>query len=59
MFSLFRLSAALAVWKINYCTADYQRCARFQRANAGLSVPVNLMPNGKMLSRPGGEGEKP
>jgi len=51
MFGLFSLAGALAVWKTNYCSADYTRCERFQRAQQGRQVPNNLMPNGALLRK--------
>lgn len=57
MYNLFKLSSSLAVWKINYCAADYTRCARYMHAALGRSVPINLMPNGSLLKR-GGSGDK-
>lgn len=51
MFGLFSLAGALAVWKTNYCSADYTRCERFQRAQQGRQVPTNLMPNGALLRK--------
>lgn len=51
MYSLFRLSGTLAVWKINYCAADYTRCARYMRSSLGQSVPPHLMPNGQLLKK--------
>jgi len=51
MYRLFKLAGSLAVWKINYCGADFTRCARYQRSSTGQSVPLNLMPNGGFLKR--------
>ncbi len=54
MYELFQLQGALNVWKMNYCRGDYGRCARYKMSEVGGSPPVNLMPNGKLLNRPGG-----
>jgi hypothetical protein len=51
MFGLFSLAGALATWKTNYCSADYTRCERYQRALQGRVVPNNLMPNGALLRK--------
>jgi hypothetical protein len=51
MFGLFSLAGALATWKTNYCSADYARCERYQRALQGRVVPNNLMPNGALLRK--------
>lgn len=56
MYRLFTYAGTLGAWKINYCTGDYARCQRYQRAVAGQQVPINLMPNGALLKKkPGGE----
>ena len=49
MFPLFKHEGTLAVWKINYCQADYTRCARYEQASQGTRPPRELLPNGKML----------
>ncbi|MEW5849810.1 MAG: hypothetical protein AB2A00_13410 [Myxococcota bacterium] len=51
MYALFNYSATLQVWKINYCTADYERCERYKRSLEGRPVPQNLMPNGVLLQK--------
>ena len=53
MYSLFKLAGALAVWKTNYCEADFSRCARFSTSARGEAVPINLLPNGSLLRKPG------
>lgn len=50
MYSLFSHSGTLAVWKINYCTSEFTRCARYQRSLEGRLVPITLLPNGKELN---------
>ncbi len=59
LFAVFTMNSALAVWKINYCTADFERCARYQLAQVGQPAPQTLLPNGKSLALPhltGGAG---
>ncbi len=51
MYDLFTYSGTLAVWKINYCQADYEGCERYRLSSEGKPVPVNLMPNGKTLRK--------
>ena len=52
MYQIFNYTGTLEVWKANYCTSDYERCERFKRAAEGRRVPINLLPNGKMLNKP-------
>lgn len=49
MFAMFKVAHALEVWKINYCRAAYERCARYQAAATGKPVPLALLPNGQLL----------
>ena len=51
MFELFTLPGTLAAFKINYCTAEYERCKRYELVNEGKPVPKNLMPNGALLRK--------
>ncbi|HET8540132.1 MAG TPA: hypothetical protein VFL83_09710 [Anaeromyxobacter sp.] len=50
LFAVFTVNSALTVWKSNYCTAEYARCARCQLSAAGKPVPQNLLPNGRTLN---------
>lgn len=50
LFAVFTMNSALTVWKMNYCTAEFTRCARYQLSEEGKSVPQNLLPNGKSLA---------
>jgi hypothetical protein len=50
LFTVFTMNSALTVWKMNYCTAEFSRCARYQLSERGEPVPQNLLPNGKLLA---------
>ena len=50
LFVQFALNPALDVWKHHYCEATYRRCVRYQQSSAGQSVPLTLLPNGKIVS---------
>ncbi len=52
LFKQFSLKASLAVWTSRYCEGDFARCARLQLATGGKPVPLNLLPNGRMLDVP-------
>jgi hypothetical protein len=52
MYGLFTLAGTLSVWQAHYCNADFEKCERYQRTLRGEHVPVNLLPNGKMLKVP-------
>ncbi len=49
LYARFSQASFLRIWQITYCEADFTRCERFQRLNAGAEVPANLLPNGTTL----------
>lgn len=54
IYGLFNHSGTLAVFKIRYCNAEFENCARYQLACKGRPVPQRLMPNGQTLKMPAG-----
>jgi hypothetical protein len=52
LYPMFLLQASLKTWQIRYCELNYVDCARYQIAKRGESVPLQLLPNGKMLPIP-------
>jgi hypothetical protein len=53
LFAQFALNPALKVWQIHYCDTDqHARCTRYQMSLAGQAVPLNLLPNGKIVEAP-------
>lgn len=52
MYSLFNLKATLGVWKAFYCEDRVTDCQRLKLFEAGKQVPVNMLPNGKLLDVP-------
>jgi len=50
LFGLFTIKASLAIWKARYCEGEFGRCERLKLAQELKPVPVNLLPNGKLLS---------
>ena len=52
LFKQFSIKASLAVWTARYCESDFARCARLQLATEGKPIPLNLLPNGRMLGVP-------
>lgn len=51
LFPAFSQNGFLRVWQINYCEANFERCARYESALRGERVPMTLLPNGKSLSK--------
>ena len=52
LYKAFAMKSSLRVWKTYYCEGDFNRCERLKVANAGASVPPNMLPNGRMLEVP-------
>ena len=49
LFPQFVLRQNKRFWQANYCEADFELCARYQRGNAGEEVPDTLLPDGKHI----------
>jgi hypothetical protein len=45
-FNNLALPAVAETLKAHYCRGDYSSCARYQLAQAGEAVPLDLWPNG-------------
>lgn len=52
LFAQFAMRSSLDVWKTYYCEGDFARCERWKLVKAGRPVPLNLLPNGRMLEVP-------
>jgi hypothetical protein len=52
LFKQFSMKSSLKVWQAYYCEGDWSRCARWKLVDAGRPVPMNLLPNGRMLTVP-------
>lgn len=51
LFAQFAMESALAIWKQHFCDGEYAKCARYQLGLKGGTVPITLMPNGKMMEK--------
>ena len=49
LFKQFSINASLRVWTARYCEKGFSSCERFKLAREGRQVPLNLLPNGRML----------
>jgi hypothetical protein len=56
LFPLFHHTSFLNVWKIQFCEAEFERCARHKLASAAKPIPPNLLPNGRLMPVPKKEG---
>ena len=52
LFRQFSMKSSLAVWQSYYCDGMYERCQRWQLVGKGQQVPLNLLPNGRLLEVP-------
>ena len=51
LFAQFAMEPALAIWKKHFCDGDFTKCARYQLGLKGATVPITLLPNGKMIEK--------
>lgn len=51
MFTLFRVSGTEEIWKVRYCLDEYEKCARHELNQQGQIVPIDLLPNGRLLRK--------
>ena len=49
LFAQFAMEPALAIWKQHFCDGEHTKCARYQLGLKGQTVPITLLPNGKMI----------
>lgn len=49
LFVQFAMNPALALWKQHYCEGEHSRCVRYRMSNSGRTVPLTLLPNGRMV----------
>jgi hypothetical protein len=52
LFKQFSMKSSLKVWQAYYCEGDWSRCERWKLVSEGRPVPMNLLPNGRMLDVP-------
>lgn len=57
LYPQFAFNSALKIWQLHYCEGDYARCARYQLALSGQSIPLNLLPNGQEVEAPRSSAE--
>ena len=49
MYVRFAADPSIEVWKKHFCNGDFNKCARYAMSLQGKSVPLHLLPNGKMI----------
>lgn len=51
LYAQFAMEPSLRLWKQRYCASEYEKCARYQLALEGQSVPLALLPNGRRVKQ--------
>ncbi len=51
LYAQFAMEPSLRLWKQRYCIDEYEKCARYQLALEGKSVPLALLPNGRRVKQ--------
>lgn len=46
--------SALTVWQTLFCDSGFDRCVRYRLGLSGLTVPADLLPDGRSHLPPGG-----
>lgn len=50
LYARFAADPSIEVWKKHYCNSSgYEKCERFKMSLKGMSVPLDLLPNGKKI----------
>lgn len=49
LYVRFAADPSIDVWRKHFCMGDFKKCARFQMSLKGISVPLELLPNGKKI----------
>lgn len=52
LFAQFKVKSSLKVWQAFFCEGQYDRCARYKLTVQAKPVPLNLLPNGRVLDVP-------
>jgi hypothetical protein len=52
LFAQFKVKSSLKVWQAFFCEGAFDRCERYQLAVQDRPVPLNLLPNGRLLDVP-------
>lgn len=49
MYVRFAADPSIEVWKKHFCNGDFNKCERYAMSLQGKSVPLHMLPNGKMI----------
>lgn len=50
LYVRFAADPSIDVWKKHFCNSDYKKCVRYEMSLKGVSVPLDLLPNGKKIA---------
>ena len=50
LYVRFAADPSIEVWKKHFCNSDFKKCARYEMSSKGMSVPLDLLPNGKKIA---------
>ena len=49
MYVRFAADPSIEVWKKHFCEGDFNKCARYAMSLQGKTVPLHMLPNGKLI----------
>jgi hypothetical protein len=54
LYVRFAADPSIEVWKKHFCNGDFKKCERYEMSLKGMSVPLDLLPNGKKIATDSG-----
>ena len=50
LYVRFAADPSIEIWKKHFCSSDFQKCTRYEMSLKGMSIPLDMLPNGKRIA---------
>jgi hypothetical protein len=50
LYVRFAADPSIEIWKKHFCSSDFQKCTRYDMSLKGMSIPLDMLPNGKRIA---------
>jgi hypothetical protein len=50
LYVRFAADPSIEIWKKHFCSLDFQKCTRYDMSLKGMSIPLDMLPNGKRIA---------
>jgi hypothetical protein len=50
LYVRFAADPSIEIWKKHYCSSDFKKCTRYDMSLKGMSIPLDMLPNGKRIA---------